>query len=133
MPKAMTTGAGENPTADAVVVTVVHEFSSMAVQDQEDGTLGADLPGVDRRKSVEGVLGVGAEGAEASGEVRFAVLQAPQIGGEPCEVAPRGAVVALGLLGLFSRNWLTGAARVGTPFPGSGCRGWRARPWWSVS
>jgi hypothetical protein len=64
---------------------------------EEDGALDADLLGVGGGESVEGVLGVGAEGAESSGEVGFSVLQASEVGGEACEVAPGGAVVAFGL------------------------------------
>jgi hypothetical protein len=42
------------------------------------------------------VFGVGTERAEAPGEVRFAVLEASEVGGEPGEVASGSLVVALG-------------------------------------
>jgi len=53
-------------------------------------------------ESVEGVLGVGAEGAEPARHVRFAVLQASEVGGEPCNVSACGAVRTLGLV--FQRS-----------------------------
>ena len=70
----------------------------MVLEDQEDGALDADLLGVGGGEAVEGVLGVGAEGAESPRQVCLAVLQASEVGGEACEVAPGGTVVALSLV-----------------------------------
>jgi hypothetical protein len=64
---------------------------------QQDGALDADLLGIGRRQPVEGVLGVRPERAEPSRQVRLAVLEASQVGGEAGEVSASGAVVALGL------------------------------------
>jgi hypothetical protein len=84
-------GAGE------LACLLVKRDPVVLFEGEEDGALDADLLGVGGGEAVEGVLGVGTEGAEPSGEVRFAVLEASEVGGEACEVAAGGAVVALGL------------------------------------
>jgi hypothetical protein len=58
----------------------------VVLEDEEDGAVGADLLGVGGGQAVEGVRCVGAEGAEASGEVCFSILEASEVGGEPGEV-----------------------------------------------
>jgi len=84
-------------SARQLAAVLVQRDPPMVLQREQDGALDTDLLGVRRRQAVEGVLGIGTERAEPSGEVRFAVLQPPQVGGEAGEVAAGGAVVALGL------------------------------------
>jgi hypothetical protein len=76
----------------------VERDPAMLLEREEDGALDVDFLGVGGGEAVEGVFGVGAEGAESSGEVDFAVLPASEVGGEACEVASGGAVVAFGLV-----------------------------------
>ncbi|MEA2271823.1 MAG: hypothetical protein QOI98_531, partial [Solirubrobacteraceae bacterium] len=76
---------------------LVQRDPAVLLKREQNSALDADLLRVGRGQSVEGVLGVGAEGAEPSGEVGFSVLKASEVGGEACEVAAGGAVVAFGL------------------------------------
>jgi hypothetical protein len=119
---------------------VVEGDALVVLEDEEDGALDADLLGVRSGEAVEGVLGVGTERAEPSGQVRLSVLQASQICGELGEVPAGCPVVALGL-GLQWSGFAFGQPCPRTSMAGSGsvmmcssqsCRrhmspGWSAR------
>jgi hypothetical protein len=79
---------------------VAERDAVVALEHEQDGALDADLLGVGRREPVEGVLGVETERAEPAGEVRLAVLESSEVGGEAGEVAS----------GASSTAWMSAAS-----------------------
>jgi hypothetical protein len=77
---------------------IVKRDAPVAFKHEQDGALDADLLGIGGRQPIEDVLGVDAERAEPSRQMSLAILQAPQVGSEPCEIAPGRAEVTLGLI-----------------------------------
>jgi hypothetical protein len=84
--------------AGQLACLIAQRDALVAFEHQQHGSLDADLLGVGRRQAVEGVFGVGTERAESARQMRLAVLQASEVGGEAGEVAAGGAVVAFGLV-----------------------------------